>query len=53
MAHGCSDPADNIFLERAQAADAQFLVTGNGRHFPPSWANAQVVSARIFLDTVL
>jgi putative PIN family toxin of toxin-antitoxin system len=49
----CSDPSDDLFLECAQAADAQFLVTGNARHFPPSWANTQIISARFFLDTVL
>jgi len=49
----CSDPADDIFLECAQAAAAQYLVTGNAKHFPPSWSITQVVSARLFLDTVL
>jgi putative PIN family toxin of toxin-antitoxin system len=49
----CSDPADDIFLECALAAAAAYLVTGNARHFPPSWATTQVVSARLFLETVL
>jgi putative PIN family toxin of toxin-antitoxin system len=49
----CTDPADDIFLECAQAASAQFLVTGNSRHFPPSWKSTQIVSARLFLDTVV
>ena len=48
----CSDPDDDIFLECAQAADAQYLVTGNARHFPSAWANARIVSARQFLDGV-
>jgi uncharacterized protein len=30
----CSDPDDNIFLECAEAAEADYLVTGNQRHFP-------------------
>jgi putative PIN family toxin of toxin-antitoxin system len=30
----CTDPDDNIFLECAQAAEADYLVTGNRRHFP-------------------
>ena len=34
----CSDPYDDIFLECAQAADAHYLVTGNLRHFPSTWA---------------
>jgi putative PIN family toxin of toxin-antitoxin system len=49
----CTDPADDIFLECAQAVSAQFLVTGNSRHFPLSWKSTQIVSARLFLDTVL
>jgi putative PIN family toxin of toxin-antitoxin system len=28
------DPDDNKFLECADAARADYLVTGNGRHFP-------------------
>jgi len=51
--HACPDPSDNIFLECAQAADAQFLVTGNGKHFPPSWAKTHIVTAREFLDASL
>src|SRR5689334_9607428 len=30
----CSDPDDNMFLECAQAAQADYLVTGNLKHFP-------------------
>jgi putative PIN family toxin of toxin-antitoxin system len=29
-----TDPADNIFLESAEAARADYLVTGNQKHFP-------------------
>ena len=42
----CSDPDDNIFLECAQAAVADYLVTGNRRHFPSRWKKTQVISAR-------
>src|ERR1700674_591577 len=28
----CTDPDDNIFLECSQAAEADYLVTGNQRH---------------------
>lgn len=31
-----SDPEDNMFLECADAAHADYLVTGNVRHFPRS-----------------
>ena len=32
-----SDLGDNIFLECADAARADYLVTGNTRHFPKFW----------------
>jgi len=32
-----SDPDDNKFLECADAARADYLVTGNQRHFPKFW----------------
>ena len=43
------DEADNRFLECADAAVAEFLVTGNKRHFPKSWKATQVVNARELL----
>jgi len=46
----CSDSDDNVFLECAQAADAHYLVTGNVKHFPDSWINTRIVTARQFLD---
>jgi len=49
-AAACSDPDDNIFLECAQAAEAHYLVTGNVKHFPDSWGNTRIVTARRFLD---
>ncbi|MGA2404062.1 MAG: putative toxin-antitoxin system toxin component, PIN family [Syntrophobacteraceae bacterium] len=30
-----ADPEDNKFLECAQEAEADFLITGNVKHFPP------------------
>jgi predicted nucleic acid-binding protein len=30
----CSDPDDNCFLECAEAARAEYLITGNTKHFP-------------------
>jgi len=50
--HGCSDPDDDIFLECAQAAHAQYLVTGNLKDFPEKWAEARIVTARQFLEAV-
>jgi len=39
------DPADNQFLECAEAARADYLVTGNKRHFPKIWRQTLVVNA--------
>jgi putative PIN family toxin of toxin-antitoxin system len=30
--HVCADPADNFLLAMAEAGDADYLVTGDGRH---------------------
>jgi predicted nucleic acid-binding protein len=48
----CSDPDDDVFLECAQTARASYIVTGNIKHFPPSWAGARIVTARSLLDTL-
>jgi putative PIN family toxin of toxin-antitoxin system len=45
----CSDPEDNMFLECSEAARADYLVSGNLRHFPASWKSIRVVSSRQFL----
>ncbi|HWY48357.1 MAG TPA: PIN domain-containing protein [Bryobacteraceae bacterium] len=47
------DPDDNHFLECAEAAGADYLVTGNKKHFPSSYKNARVVDAREFLDLIV
>ena len=44
-----SDPDDNIFLECADAAGADYLVTGNPRHFPKFWKKTKIITAREFL----
>lgn len=46
----CSDPGDDIFLECAHAACADYLVTGNRKHFPSSWATPLIVTPRRFLE---
>lgn len=51
-AQACADPDDDMFLECATAANADYLVTGNWKHFPPSWGEVRVLSARAFLDIV-
>lgn len=45
-----ADPDDNKFLERSDAARADYLVTGNRRHFPKFWKQTKVVSAREFVE---
>jgi predicted nucleic acid-binding protein len=43
-----SDEDDNRFLECAAAAGAEYLVTGNLRHYPAAHGSTQVVNARGF-----
>ena len=45
-----TDPDDNMFLECAEAASAQYLVTGNRRHFPERWKETWIVTPRQFMD---
>jgi len=45
-----TDPADNIFLECADAARADYLVTGNQKHFPRFWKKTKAVTAREFVS---
>ena len=42
--------SDNRFLECAEAAQADWLVTGNTRHFPQSHGRTKTVTGRRFLD---
>ena len=48
-----SDDADNRFLGCSEAASADYLVTGNKKHFPPRWKTTAVVSAREWLEATL
>jgi putative PIN family toxin of toxin-antitoxin system len=45
-----TDPADNLFLECADAARADYLVTGNQKHFPRFWKKTKVVTPREFVN---
>jgi len=42
----CRDPDDNIFLECVNAARADYLLTGNRRHFPAYWKNTKIINCR-------
>lgn len=46
------DPADNIFMECAEAARADYLITGNQRHFPEFWKSTKVITSREFLNII-
>jgi putative PIN family toxin of toxin-antitoxin system len=49
----CADPDDDIFVECAAAAQAEYLITGNIKDFPPVWGKTTVVTPRCFLQTEL
>lgn len=44
------DPDDNIFLECADAARADYLITGNQKHFPKFWKQTKVITPREFVS---
>jgi predicted nucleic acid-binding protein len=46
------DPTDNRFLECAEAARADYLVTGNKRHFPKRWRQTLMVNGRELIEYV-
>lgn len=46
------DPDDNKFLECADAARADYLITGNRRHFPPFWKKTKIITSREFINLV-
>lgn len=46
------DPDDDKFLECADAAGADYLVTGNQRHFPRFWKKTKVITSREFISIV-
>jgi putative PIN family toxin of toxin-antitoxin system len=46
------DLDDNKFLECADAARADYLITGNQRHFPRFWKKTKVITSREFIGIV-
>ena len=44
-----SDADDNMFLECADAARADYLVTGNRKHFPKFWKKTKIITSRDFI----
>ena len=50
--HVARDPDDNKFLECADTGRADYLVTGNQRHFPEFWKKTKVITSREFVSIV-
>jgi putative PIN family toxin of toxin-antitoxin system len=48
----CGDPDDDVFLNCAVDAGAQFLVTGNRRHYPPEYDSVRIVGPAEMLTLV-
>jgi putative PIN family toxin of toxin-antitoxin system len=46
------DPEDDKFVACADAARADYLITGNQRHFPKFWKKTKIITAREFIDLV-
>lgn len=47
-----NDPADNIFLEGCEASRADYLITGNRRHFPEFWRQTKIINSREFVGLI-
>jgi putative PIN family toxin of toxin-antitoxin system len=45
-----TDPDDNKFLECSDTARADYLITGNRRHFPTFWKKTKVITCREFIE---
>jgi uncharacterized protein len=46
------DVDNNKFLECADSAGADYLITGNTRHFPRFWKKTKIITSREFMDVV-
>jgi len=46
------DPDDNKFMECADKCRADYLITGNLRHFPKHWKQTKIVTARQFIEII-
>lgn len=45
-----ADPDDDKFIECADAAKADYLITGNTRHFPKFWKQTKIITTREFIS---
>jgi len=48
----CRDPDDDIFLECAETARADYMITGNQKHFPAYWQATKIINARELLEII-
>jgi putative PIN family toxin of toxin-antitoxin system len=46
------DADENKFIECADAARADYLVTGNQKHFPNFWKQTKIITSREFISMV-
>ena len=46
------DDSDNRFLECAEAGHADYLVTGNLKHFPAKWGKTRIVRAATLIEQI-
>ena len=46
------DPDDNKFLECSAEVQADYLVTGNKKHFPKQWQKTRIVNTRELLQEI-
>ena len=46
----CGDPDHNVFLDCADKAAADYLITGNSRHFPKFWKKTKIITPREFIS---
>jgi putative PIN family toxin of toxin-antitoxin system len=47
-----ADESDDRFLECASAASADFIITGNTKHFPERFENIRIVTPREFIELI-
>jgi uncharacterized protein len=52
VVQAASDPADDIFLECADEARADYLITGNVRHFLKFWKATKIVTPWQFIELI-
>ena len=47
-----SVPDDYMFVECSEQARADYLITGNRRHFPAFWKGTKIISSQEFIALV-